>query len=94
MFFIPEQKFPNPPGFCFLNCCKMTFGGETISHCFSCGGIEAFLDFVDDDVPFHLTHTEGKGPAAGSTSCQTFSRTRSHHGHEKLQPILKKRKYL
>ena len=94
MFFIPEQKIPNPPGFCFFKLLQNDFWWWDISHCFSCGGIEAFLDFVDDDVPFHLTHTEGKGPAAGSTSWQTFSRTRSHHGHEKLQPILKKRKYL
>ena len=47
----------------------------------ACGGIDAFLDFVDDDVPFHLTHTEGKGL---HVQC-------SHHGHEKLQPILKKK---
>ena len=75
MLFIPQQKIPNRPGYIyiytyFFKLLQKDFLMWDISHCFSCGGIEAFLDFVDDDVPFHLTHTEGKGPAAGSTSWQ------------------------
>lgn len=42
---------------CKDKCCTAALHG--FKRCLS-AGIEAFLDFVDDDVPYYLTHAEGQ----------------------------------
>jgi len=54
-------------------------------------GIEAFLDFVDDDVPFHLTHTEGKStlclPYCMETNDISLCLTKHFDGRQYAQAI-------